>query len=83
MKTIVATLKGSVPLDRDFGVAWGFIDMPTPAARAQFMADVVEEVEKQEPRVNVTGVLWKDSTEQSMDGHLVPVIRIRIKDGYL
>ena len=33
IRTALATRKGSVPLDRDFGLSWELIDLPPPNLR--------------------------------------------------
>ena len=53
---IIATPKGSVPLDREFGVDYSFLDTPTPKALALFRAEVVKAIEKYESRVKVLEV---------------------------
>ncbi len=83
IKTIMSTIKGTVPLDRSFGVDWGFIDMPTPAAQAAFTAEIVTEIEKQEPRVKVIRVLWVADSMDAMDGKLLPTVQIKIREGVL
>ena len=84
VRTILTTVKGSVPLDRTFGIDMAFVDLPGPAAMARLTAAVVEEVEKQEPRVMVTAVRWPSPGEAgAMDGRLIPVVRIMIRDGVL
>jgi len=50
---IIATPKGSVPLDREFGVDYSFLDTPTPKALALFRAEVAKAIEKYEPRAKV------------------------------
>lgn len=81
VKTILSTVKGTVPLDRAFGIEPDFVDEPTPAARSLIMANVVDAVNEYEPRVAVTGVDF--NTDQAMDGILVPVVQIKIKDGVI
>lgn len=34
VRTILATRKGSVPLDRDFGLSWQYLDAPTGCSDA-------------------------------------------------
>jgi len=80
VRTILATPKGSVPLDRDFGVDQTFLDQPTRAAMTMALPSIVEAVEKYEPRVKVTDVAWIES--DAMDGRMIPQVRIRIRDGY-
>ena len=35
IRTALATRKGSVPLDRDFGLSWELIDLPLPESPAR------------------------------------------------
>ena len=80
VRTIIATPKGSVVLDREFGVDQTFLDMPNRASMTRAIPDIVDAVEKYEPRVKVTSVTWLES--DAMDGKMIPQVRIRIKDGY-
>ncbi len=80
VRTILATAKGSVPLDRDFGVDQTFLDHPTSMAMAKSLPAIVEAVEKYEPRVAVVSVTWVAS--EAMEGRMIPRVRIRIRDGY-
>ena len=82
VKTILSTTKGTVPLDREFGVTGEYVDKPLPVAKALYVADVVDEVEKQEPRVKVTKVIWNRAGD-AMEGKLMPVVRIKIKKGVI
>ena len=79
VKTILSTIKGTVPLDREFGISGEYVDKPLPLARALYAAEVVGQVDKQEPRVKVSRVTFKDD---AMDGRLMPTVSIIIKDGY-
>lgn len=83
VKTIVSTVRGTVPLDREFGVDGEYIDRPQPVIEALFMADVVAAVNKYEPRVTVSQVFIKKDIPGAMDGKLVPVIRIKVNEGVL
>ncbi len=82
VKTILTTAKGSVPLDREFGVDMSFMDQPVPTARAMIMASVVEAVNKYEPRVKVTNVGFEED-ERGIEGRMIPVVRIVIGEEYL
>ena len=81
VRTIMATTRGTVPLDRSFGISGEFLDKHLPVAQAMYAADVVAEVEKQEPRVKVTRVYWMPNEDGASDGELTPVVRIKIKEG--
>ena len=81
IKTILSTVKYTVPLHRDFGIDPTYIDAPAPASRALFTADVVRAIKEHEPRAEVVSVLWSETKTNLIDGVLVPVVRIRIKEG--
>ncbi|MGL1931762.1 MAG: hypothetical protein OCC45_08370 [Desulfotalea sp.] len=81
IRTICSTVKGTVPLDRSFGIDVDILDLPLPVAQAKLRAEIVQEVEKQEPRVKVLEVSFKVDEPGAMDGKLIPIIKIQIKDG--
>jgi hypothetical protein len=81
VKTILSTVKGTVPLDRDFGLDPAFIDAPVRAARALFAAQVVQAIKKYEPRVEVVKLIWKETASNAGEGKVIPGVRIRIKEG--
>lgn len=82
VKTILSTVKGSVMLDRTFGLSGEYVDLPGPVLEARLAHEIVEEVERQEPRVEVVEVRWSKATEAG-DGKMVPVVLIKIKEGVL
>lgn len=74
--TIVATVKGTVPLDRDFGLDGSVIDKPVNLAQARLTADIVEKVRKYEPRATIRKVTYAGDTT----GLLRPVLEVEIND---
>jgi len=79
VRTILTTIRTTVPLDRDFGLAATFLDRPVAIAQALATADIPEAVEACEPRVTVTRVGWVES--DAMDGRLIPQVRIKVNEG--
>lgn len=75
VKTILSTLKGTVPMDREFGISGEIIDLPVPAAQAQMTAEIVDAVNKYEPRAQVVSVNY-EGTET--DGNVVAKVRLKI-----
>ena len=75
VKTILTTAKGSVPLDRDFGIDTSLIDLPVPVAKAKLTANIIDAIEKYEPRVTVSSVSFKGDGE---DGIIVPTVKVAI-----
>ncbi|MCP4020939.1 MAG: hypothetical protein GY729_03780, partial [Desulfobacteraceae bacterium] len=83
IKTIIATIKGTVPLDRTFGITGDFIDKPLPVAQAMFSGEIVEEVQKQESRVTVKNVSFVEDQAGAIDGSLAPKVTILINEDEL
>jgi phage baseplate assembly protein W len=76
VRTILATTKYSVPLDRLFGVDAVMIDKPMPKAIAVLQAEIITAVRRYEPRCRVTKVGF----DGDMDGKLIPRVRIKIDE---
>lgn len=83
VRTILTTIRGTVPLDRSFGVSGNLLDLPLPVAQARFSTEIVQEVEKQEPRVKVLRVQFKEDREGAIEGTLLPIVTIQIREGVL
>ena len=84
VKTILATRKGSVFLDRNFGVSQDMVDDPMPVARQKFIGEVTAEVERREPRVKVVKVeTVNPGLNEANNGTFVPRVLVRIRDGVL
>jgi len=79
VRCIIATAKGTVPLDRDFGTDFSFIDKPAPLAQMQLRMDVIAAVEKYEPRAHVRKVEFSQNAD-APDGQLIPVVTLEIDD---
>jgi phage baseplate assembly protein W len=81
VRTILTTIRGTVFLDRAFGVNGDIVDKPVTAAMALFTGDIIAEVERQEPRVKVVRVEFESGGPGS--GRLYPKVTLRIRDGVL
>ncbi len=73
---ILSTPKGSVPLYRDFGLDWSFLDKPRPIAEVLMVAPVREAIQRWEPRVRVRNVF--PGEDPSRPGTLIPVVEVEI-----
>jgi phage baseplate assembly protein W len=78
IRTILSTRKGSVPLDRDFGVSWAHIDKPFQVAKTLQIAEIHEAIEKYEPRAKVLDVIFNQDTADAMEGILKPRVIVSI-----
>lgn len=75
--TILATMRYSVPYDRMFGVNPEYLDDPTPVAQARATADIIEAIQRHEPRCGVESVRF---TGNAMEGTLRPIVRVYINE---
>lgn len=73
---ILNTPKGSVPMDKDFGLCMDFLDKPLPAAKALIVSAVTEAVREHEPRADVKEV----SFTEKPNGQLVPAVEVEINE---
>lgn len=80
VRNILSTTRGTVPLDRTFGIRQTFLDKPQAEAMALFTGEVIAEVEKQEPRVRVLRVEFAPRTNDAADGQLYPVVTLEMKE---
>lgn len=67
VRTILNTVKYSVPLDRDFGISVNIVDAPiAPSIEAQLYSDVLDVIRTYEPRVNLEAL----DIKSEIDGEL-------------
>lgn len=79
VQTILATIKGTVPLDRTFGINADLVDTPMPLAQSRLTGEVVAAIERWEPRVKVVSVSFVNPGQtETADGRLIPRVRLRI-----
>lgn len=78
VRTIISTRKGSVPLDREFGISWAMLDKPLPVARSQMQAQVIDAIERYEPRAKVQRVEFENNEAEAAEGLLNPTVIISI-----
>ena len=78
VRTILLTRLGSVPLDRDFGLSWEHIDKPVHIAQALTRAEIIEAIEKEEPRAVIESVEFEETAEDAMEGLSRPRVIVSI-----
>ena len=77
VRMIVGVRKGTVPIDREFGLDATVVDKPMGAATALLSAQLAKDIPKFEPRARLVSL----TTERTADGVLEPIIRIAIAEG--
>ncbi|MCB2186935.1 MAG: GPW/gp25 family protein [Deltaproteobacteria bacterium] len=78
---IITTPKGTVPLNRDFGLDWDLVDLPQPRAQALMAVEISRQIAKYEPRAQVISITWADDLVGAADGRLIPLIRFKLREG--
>lgn len=79
VQMILATAKGTVPLDRAFGIDGRFLDEPINAAQARAAAEITSAINSQEPRARVQKVFF----DGTLAGGLGISVRIEIVESKL
>lgn len=74
VRTILATVQFSVPLDRDFGIDAQYLDRPMPIAKAKISNEIMTALKKFEPRVRITSIDFTGDDQ----GNLSPKVQVQI-----
>lgn len=80
IRMILTTVKGTLPLDRDFGLSPRIVDTPIERARALVIKEIHEQVNRYEPRARIVQAGFSGDNATSSDGHLLPWVIVRIAD---
>ena len=80
VRVILATSRGTVPLDRTFGIRAEILDLPLPEAMAMYTGEAAAAVERWEPRARIIAVDSRRDEDGAMDGRLRPVVTVRIQE---
>lgn len=75
VRTIVTTIKYSVPLDRGFGIDGEVVDLPVHVAQAKLTNEIFRAIRRYEPRAEIKGIRF----EANLDGRLVPTLEVEVK----
>lgn len=75
---IISTPQFTVPLDRGFGLPQRFIDKPLPVAQTILVSEVLDAIEKYEPRAEVENITFVQNEEGAQAGKLIPRVEVNI-----
>lgn len=75
VSAIVTTLKGTVPLDREFGISADILDAPMNR-QSRLIGEIAEAIEKFEPRARLRRTEFKGNE----NGELNPTLTLEIKE---
>lgn len=79
IRCLLATVEGTIPGDRTFGINQEYIEAPRPIAENLLALDVTEKVERYEPRAIITDITY--GTEE--DGQLQAFLTIGVNEDYV
>lgn len=72
IRNLIMTPVGTVPLDRDFGIDQSILGLPIDAARSLLAVEIIDKVERYEPRVSVSEV----ELTANIDGQIIAKVVI-------
>lgn len=81
VRTLLRTIKYSVPLDRDLGIDASFLDRPAPEAMAKLRVQIAEGIQRFEPRARVKVIEFKQYEDDAYAGIFYPVTLIEVIGG--
>lgn len=73
VRTILGIYEGTMPMNRNLGIDSASMDVPIDVAQNRMTVDLIEKIEKYEPRVRVQEVGYQAEQET---GELRPVISL-------
>jgi len=77
VRTILTTVRGTVPLDRSFGIDQSPLDSPGLVARAKMTPIIIKALKTYEPRVVVQSVTYSEDEQ----GRLIAAVTVELAEG--
>ena len=74
VRTIVTTIKYSIPLDREFGIDGAIVDLPINVAKAILTNEIFRAIRRYEPRAVIESI----SFQGEETGRLIPTVEVSI-----
>ncbi|GMO52747.1 MAG: hypothetical protein Pg6C_18580 [Treponemataceae bacterium] len=75
VRTVLTTRRGTVPLDRDFGISFEFLDSPINATRAKAEQEIFMQLKKYEPRAILKQIEW---ITDAISGQISPAVKVGV-----
>lgn len=74
VRTIITTIKYSIPLDRGFGIDGDVVDLPINVAQAKLTNEIFRAIRRYEPRAVIESISFKGEDT----GRLIPIVGVSI-----
>jgi phage baseplate assembly protein W len=75
VRTILTTRRGTVPLDRDFGISFDFLDSPINKTQAKAEQEIFLQLKKYEPRAILKQIMWETDV---ISGQISPSVKVEV-----
>jgi phage baseplate assembly protein W len=75
VRTILTTRRGTVPLDRDFGLSFDFLDSPINTTRAKAEQEIFLQLKKYESRAVLKQIIWE---ADALSGRILPSVKVEV-----
>jgi phage baseplate assembly protein W len=75
VRTILTTRRGTVPLDRNFGISFDFLDSPINITQAKAEQEIFLQLEKYEPRAILKQIMWETDV---ISGQILPSVKVEV-----
>ena len=75
VRTIITTRRGTVPLDREFGISHDFLDTPINTVQARIEQEIFLALKKYEPRAVIKKILW---VADAISGKIWPTVELEV-----
>lgn len=75
VRTILTTRRGTVPLDRNFGISFDFLDSPVNTTIAAAQQEIFMQLKKYEPRANLKEINWDTDV---LSGQISPTVKVEV-----
>jgi phage baseplate assembly protein W len=75
VRTVLTTRRGTVPLNRDFGISFEFLDSPINTTRAKAEQEIFLQLKKYEPRAILKQIIWDTDV---VSGQISPSVKVEV-----
>lgn len=76
VRTIVTTIRYSIPLDRAFGIDGSVVDLPINVAQAKLTNEIFRAIKRYEPRAVIESITFKGEET----GRLIPTLEVSVNE---
>lgn len=73
LNNLLSTRKGTIPINRDFGIDWNVLSQPLDEAESSFVVELMEQIEAYIPELKASEI---EFTVEPENGKIIPTITI-------